>query len=249
MDTIPHRTTSRATRKASNRNTSTPRLHDGGTAAVLAVALAITTLSLSPQPLEGQASVRLLPQVGAYAPLSDLGELRENGQTRLEAGRRASTLAWGLGLEVGPAREGTSLRLHLGYGTDGDIPVGGLDCESCSARSTLLTASAAAVLRPIPRLVLVQPYFVAGAGVKRYDFRVRDMDSDRWEELFRDQVRPMVQAGVGTEVSLLGLRTQWELNAFMSRYRMGSSPEGASSHGDGDLQTDLFLTLSIPLGG
>lgn len=216
---------------------------------LVVAALAAIVLGPSTEPLDAQTSIRLLPQVGAYAPLSDLGELRENGQTTLEAGRRASTLAWGLGLEVGPAQERTSLRLHLGYGTDGDIPVGGLDCESCSARSTLLTASAAAVLRPIPRLVLVQPYFLMGAGVKRYDFRVRDMDSDRWEELFRDQVRPMLQAGVGTELSLLGLRTQWELNAFMSRYRMGSSPQGASSHGDGDLQTDVFLTLSIPLGG
>jgi hypothetical protein len=217
----------------------------------LLVAAALLALILGPsaQPLDAQTSVRLLPQVGAYAPQSELGELRDNGQTMLEAGRRAGSLAWGLALEVGPAREGTSFRLQAAYGTDGDIPVGGLDCESCAARSTLLTTSAAAVLRPIPRLILVQPYFLVGAGIKRYDFRVRDMDTDRWEELFRDQVRPMVQAGVGTEVSLLGLRTQWELNAFMSRYRLGQTPEGASSRGDGDLQTDLFLTLSIPLGG
>lgn len=199
---------------------------------------------------EAQTSVRLLPQVGAYSPLAELGEIRDNGETVIGAGRRSSTLAWGLGLEAGPGQEGTSFRLHVGYGTNSEIPVWGLECEGCSARSTLLTANAAAVLRPIPRLVLVQPYFVLGAGVKRYGFETRDMEGERWRDLLRDQTRPAGQLGVGVEASLLGLRTQWELNGFISRFQEGSNGGGTnSSNGDSSLQTDLFLTLSIPMGG
>jgi len=199
---------------------------------------------------EAQTSIRLLPQVGAYSPLAELGEIRDNGETVIGAGRRSSTLAWGLGLEAGPGQEGTSYRLHVGYGTNSEIPVWGLECEGCSARSTLLTANAAAVLRPIPRLVLVQPYFVLGAGVKRYDFETRDMEGERWRDLFRDQTRPAGQLGIGAEVSLIGLRTQWELNGFISRFQEGSNGNGPdSSNGDSSLQTDLFFTLSIPLGG
>lgn len=195
-----------------------------------------------PHQLEGQTSIRLLPQIGAYTPASDLGEVRENGETRFSAGRRSSSLAWGLGLEAGPRDSGTSIRGHMGYGTNAEIPVWGFECGNCSARSTLLTGSVTAVLRPVPRLVLVQPYLLVGAGVKRYDFDVRNADGDAWRRVFRDQTRAAAQAGVGLEASLLGLRTQWELNGHVSRYRAGSDQ-------DASLQTDLFLTLSIPLGG
>ncbi len=210
----------------------------------------LLTLFVGPSPAEAQTSVRLLPQVGAYSPLGELGEIRSNGETAIGAGRRSSTLAWGLGLEAGPARAGTSLRLHLGYGTNSEIPVWGLECQGCSARSTLLTANAAAVLRPIPRLVLVQPYLMVGAGVKRYDFEVQDMEGERWRDLLRDQTRPAGQLGLGVEASLLGLRTQWELNGFVSRFQEGSNGSGPGSSNNGSsLQTDLILTLSIPLGG
>lgn len=200
--------------------------------------------------LRAQTSVRLLPQVGAYSPLSELGEVREDGETLISAGRRSSSLAWGLGLEVGPATSGTSFRGHLGYGTNSEIPVGGFECPACSARSTLVTGGVAAVFRPIPRLVLVQPYFLLGAGLKRYDFDVRNADGDSWRRLFRDQTRPSGQLGVGLEASILGFRTQWELNGYVSRYRGGDS--NGSSDGSGlsqSLQTDFFFTLSIPLGG
>lgn len=198
--------------------------------------------SFIPQQLEGQTSVRLLPQIGAYTSASDLGEVRENGETRFSAGRRSSSLAWGLGLEAGPRQSGMSIRAHMGYGTNAEIPVWGFECGNCSARSTLLTGSVAAVFRPVPRLVLVQPYFLVGAGVKRYDFDVRNADGEAWRRVFRDQTRPAAQAGVGLEASILRLRTQWELNGHVSRYRGGSDE-------DASLQTDLFLTLSIPLGG
>lgn len=216
----------------------------------VAAALAwMVVAALAPEAAAAQSSVRLLPQVGGYAPLSELGEIREDGVTVLEAGRRASSLAWGLGLEFGPAREGTSLRLHAAYGTDSRIPVGGFECQGCSARSTLLAASAAAVLRPIPRLVFLQPYVLVGAGVKRYDFSVSDMEGERWRDLFRDQSRASAQAGLGAEVSLLGLRTQWELNAYISRYELGTETGSDSDERDDELQTDLFFTLAIPLGG
>jgi len=216
--------------------------------------LAVTALALLlPAAAQAQSSVRFLPQVGAYAPLFEVEQIRGEGETLIQAGRRSSSLSWGLGLEFGPAREGTSVRAGVGYGSNAQVPIWTVDCAGCSARSTLMTASLAAVFRPVPRLVLVQPYLIAGAGVKRNDVEFRDVRDDGAFVTLRDQARISGQLGVGLEASLLGLRTQWEVNGFMSRFGSGSSPGGGGSDfrltGDQGLQTDLFLTLTIPLGG
>jgi hypothetical protein len=218
--------------------------------ALVAGSLLLLLSFLLPSAAYGQTSVRLLPQVGAWSPTSEMETLRDDGEGIVGASRQSSSLAWGLGLEVGPAREGTSFRVNVGYGTDRDVPVWGTDCPGCSARSSLLTGTAAAVFRPIPRLVIVQPHFLVGAGFKQYGFEFQGLDDDAstWEQVFRDQTRAAGQAGVGAEVSILGLRTQWELNGYVSRFRRGEDPNSPGG-GDTSLQTDLFLTLAIPLGG
>lgn len=192
-----------------------------------------------------QSSIRLLPQFGAYTPMGQLGQFRDQGDPVFKAGRRASTLAWGLALEAGPAREGTSIRLGVGHGTNSSIPFWS-DCDGCAARSTITTAGVAAVFRPIPRIVLFQPYFLAGAGIKRYNLEFEGFDDDFWDEVVEDQTQPALHLGLGTEVSLLGLRTQWELGGHLSRVRTGV--EGSASE-DSAFQTDLFLMLSLPFGG
>jgi hypothetical protein len=203
--------------------------------------------------VQGQTSLRLLPYIGAYAPLFEVEEMRSGGEGMVRAGRRSSTLAYGLGLELGPATEGTSLRIQLGYGSDAGVPYWTDDCEACSARSTILTGTVSAVLRPLPRIILVQPHLVAGAGVKRYDMEFRDLRGEDSSVLFRDGTQPTAQLGLGVEAGILGLRTQWEISGFLSRFP--SSEEGGPGADelrlfqDRRLQTDLFLTLSIPLGG
>ena len=210
--------------------------------AVLPAALALGR----PMDAHAQGGVRLLPQVGIATPLSDLGEVRNGGTSLFEAGRKSSTLALGLGLELGNFRDGTSLRGQVGYATQSNLPVGGFECQVCAARATLLTATVAAVFRPLPQIILFQPHLVVGAGVKRYDFDPRAMEGESWRAVLRDQTRVTGQLGAGMSLSLLGFRPMIELGAFLSRFEAGEASAGSESS---EFQTDLFLMVSLPLGG
>ncbi len=213
-----------------------------GWSALAALALVVCGAA----PAASQGGIRLLPQAGLAAPQSAFGEVRNGGATLIEAGRRSSSLALGLGVEVGNPREGTSVRAHLVHATNASIPVGGFECDGCSVRSSVSAATLAAVFRPIPPLILVQPHFVIGAGVKRYDFEPRNVQGEAWRSILRDQTQFTVQAGVGTSLSLLGFRPEIELGGWFSDFSAGDS---AAGEGRTRMQTDLFLMLSLPLGG
>ncbi|MEX1257656.1 MAG: hypothetical protein WEG36_08565 [Gemmatimonadota bacterium] len=205
------------------------------------VALSLVALLALPQIAAGQGGLRLLPQVGLYTPLTDLTEVTDGGENLFEAGKKSSTVGLGLALELG------SLRAQVNYATASDVPISGVGCESCDARSTLLTATVGLVLHPLPRILFFRPNLLVGAGVKRYDFDPGQLTDDGdWSSVLEDQTRFAGQLGVGLEFDLLGLEPQLELSAYLSRFEPGEGPEGAE---ESDLQTDLFLMLAIPLGG
>ncbi len=211
----------------------------GALAALAALALLL--------PASAEAQFRVLPSVGLYAPLADLGEVRDSGgQVIVDAGRQNASLAFGLAVERGDPQGFASIRVGLGYGTSAEVPVDAVGCQDCELRATLLTATAAAVLRPIPRLGPVQPFLVAGAGIKRYGFDRDDLQTDGFLEGFRDQSRPALQLGTGVQFTLGGFRPIVELSAQLSRYEV--EPSGARS-GTDDVQTDLFFTVALPFGG
>jgi hypothetical protein len=200
---------------------------------------------LVPQ-LEGQ--VRIIPSIGLYAPLSDLGEVRdETGATLVEAGRRSSTLALGGALEVGPARGFASLRGEVMYATASDVPLEIVGCPNCELRSTMLSGTALLVLRPILADSPMQPYFLAGAGVQRHNFDWRDVPGEGVRDYFEGQTRPSLQMGAGAQLSLGVIQPRLELNAQFSSVEAGTSRRELL--GSEDRQTSLFLTLSVPLGG
>src|SRR5262245_52412794 len=103
-------------------------------------------------PHRADAQIRLIPQIGVYAPFSEL----PSRQQAVDGGKKASTLAYGVAAELGTPDK-VSFRVNLLHATDSDVPVPTVGCQDCQ-RSTVTTASATLVLRPIPRIVLVQPY-------------------------------------------------------------------------------------------
>jgi hypothetical protein len=196
-------------------------------------------------PAEGQ--LRFVPSVGAYAPLSDLGEVRDQeGVTFMEAGKRVSTLAFGGGVELGPIRGLANLRAEAAYATASDVPIRSMGCPDCGLRSTLLVGSASVVLRPFMDLMVAQPYLVLGAGVKRYDFDPREM-TNSGADYFRDQTRPSIQVGSGVQFHMGALRPRLEISAHFSRFEPGREDPGVQ--GSDDRQTSLFLMLGLPMGG
>jgi hypothetical protein len=199
-------------------------------------------------PPEVGAQLRVLPQLGLYAPLGDLGEVRENaGPALLDLGRQSSSLAFGLAVEVGARDAGTGVRAGVVYATTSTLPVVGPECPACEARANALVGGAAVVFRPVPPLLVVQPYFLVGGGVVRYGFDDADLREEGWQGVLRNQIRPQLQLGIGAAVDVAAYRPRIELNAHIARFEPGDGPEpGATA--DGDRQTNLFLTVSLPLG-
>lgn len=196
-------------------------------------------------PQDAQAQIRLVPALGLYAPLSELGEVREGGASTIQAGRRSSTLALGLGLELGSLDGTANLRAEIAYATSSDVPLDAVGCADCELRSTLLTGSVAAVIRPLPSLILLRPYLVAGVGLKRYDFERDDLNDEGFTNVFRNQTRPALQLGVGSDFRLGPISPRLELATYISR--LDALDDNGQGEGSDDLQTDLFLMLSLPL--
>jgi hypothetical protein len=210
-------------------------------------AVASAGLLMSTSDAFAQTSVRFLPSIGIHMPPSDD---RDAGSPSgiLSSSRSSGAFAWGLAVEVGPPQSGTSLRGQVGRASTSRMPLPGFECADCSTRSSVRTASLAAVFRPIPRLALVQPQFVTGVGVSTFEYRTDGpggdgSDTSSGTSTSEDR-RISGQLGVGLEASVLGLRTQWELNAFVTPRRPDATRESA-----GGFATDLYLTLAIPIGG
>lgn len=189
-------------------------------------------------PAGSSAQLRILPQAGLYAPVSDLGSVSTVDGART-VGERESSFAYGAALELGPA-DGTTFRITGLYGSDGELPVGDVGCTSaeCSVRSTVVNLTGSVVLRPIPRLVLVQPYLVAGGGLKRYDYDF-DGDTSLRDALGDDANELTGQLGVGADWTLGIINGTVEISDFVS---------GSVLDDGGDTQHDFFVTVGLYIG-
>ncbi len=201
--------------------------------ALIGVCLGVATL-----PAAADAQLRLVPQAGLYAPVSDLGTVNTVDGAR-SVGTRDASFAYGLGAELGNP-QGTSVRLTGLLGSGSEVPVGGVGCtgSACDARSTVATLTGSVVLRPIPRIVLVRPYLVAGGGLKRYDFEY-DEETDVREALGDDSNEVTGQLGVGVEWNLGLLDGTVELSDYVSPSVLEDG---------GETQHDFFLTVGIFIG-
>ena len=195
-----------------------------------------------PAALQAQGGMRVIPQVGLYVPLSDLGRV-QSGSTAVEIAKKESTLGLGLSLELG-ARDPWSFRINGVYGTESDVPISRVGCTDCAARSTVAVVTGSVVVRPLPNLLVVRPYLQGGAGLKRYDFDEDDAREEGLDAFVNDQNELTGHLGVGAEVNL-GLRLLVEISDFISGFDVGSDTLG----GEGETQHDFFITIGLPLGG
>lgn len=193
------------------------------TAAVLLAAAA---------PVHAQApgiDLKLNPRIGLYQPLSDLGEL--NSETvSLE-----SSLAIGLGAELQFFALPFGIRANLDYATGTQLG-GENQVVTPTQDATVLAIAGDVVFRPLPNIVLLQPYVFAGGGLKQYDFEpsgVQDMGE------FQDTSDPTLHLGFGVDLGFGPLDLNAELGNYISRF-----------DGDGEAKTqhDLFLTVGFAIG-
>ncbi len=204
---------------------------------VTSCALLAALLLFPPAP--SSAQIRLIPSVGVYTPFTDL----PSPSQAFDVGKKESTLAYGVAAEIGTPDK-VSLRVNLLRATDSEVPVSSFGCDNDCARSTVTSATATLVLRPLPRIVLVQPFLLAGGGVKRYDYTRQDFDDEGLGTLFSDKNLLSGHLGIGAELGFGPLHLTAELSDLLSRF---SSDQAGS--GSNDLQHDVFFTLGLVIGG
>jgi hypothetical protein len=208
---------------------------------VLSVAVLVFLGELiSPAGCAGQ--VRLIPHVGLYAPMENLGSVRSTAPSEaVEIGKKESTFALGLGVEFGGPPRSLGLRGNVVHATSSDVPLKAVGCAACEARSTVTALTVTLVARPFPRSS-IQPYVLGGAGIKRYDFDEDRLRDEGFEALVGDQNRTTGHVGVGLELRLGGFAIAVECSDLLSSFDL----EG---EGDGEFQNDFFLTVGVVLGG
>ncbi len=203
---------------------------------IAAVVSSLALLGAFLAPVPGGAQLRFIPQGGLYVSVSDLGTV-DSAEGAREVGEREASLALGLTLDLASAHA-LGFRVTGLYGTDSEVPVGGVGCtgSACELRSTMLGLSASLVLRVLPEASPFRPYILGGGGLKRYDF---DFGSgSQLEDAIGDESKGAAVWGVGFDWNLLVLKGNLELTDYVS----GSILE------DGNSQHDFFLTVGLILG-
>ena len=179
----------------------------------------------------------LIFQAGYFVPTGELGVLQEAGIVEaVEFGKRNRSFAYSLGLEL-PVASPFSGRATLAYGTSSDLPVQEVGCPECEANSSVLMATAALVFRPLPAALALQPYLLAGGGVKHYDLESLD---ELHRAPLRDQTRKTALVGAGIEVRFGPLRIVTEVSDYISPILSSNDAETR--------QHDLFWTAGLMLG-
>jgi hypothetical protein len=110
----------------------------------------------------------------------------------------------------------------------------------CDARSTVTSATATLVVRPLPEIAFLQPFVLLGGGVKRYDFTREDLEDEGLRRVLTDTNDATAHLGLGVQIALGGFTALVELQDLVSNF----SAEGVDSR----FQHDLFLTLGLALG-
>jgi hypothetical protein len=164
-------------------------------------------LALVPGALQAQG-ISVTPMAGVYIPASDLYEIRDDAEQIFEVDKEG-TFALGLNVELG------WLRGSVAYASGATLNEGGVAGQDEIGEGKLLAVAGDLVLRPIPRLLIVQPYLIAGAGLRREDFSFED--DGVGNALPSDKSDFALHAGLGVDVMLGRLGIVAEVTDFITQ--------------------------------
>lgn len=207
----------------------------------IALALSLAVLAAAPGAKAQVPGIDLqfIPKIGAYLPVSDLGEVRV-GAEEIAAEMEAS-LAVGLGLELDLPLSPLNVRANIDYATGSEISLEGRGIQLSEAvDATVLALVGDLVFRPLPRVAIVQPYLLGGAGIKRYNFDTDDLAGGVGDFLSDDQNDFTVHLGAGLDIGLGPLAFMAEVSDYISWF----APNG----GDSEMQNDIFGMVGVRVG-
>jgi hypothetical protein len=179
--------------------------------------LVLVVLAASVAGCASSSGIHIAPTLGAFRP-GDRIDTVSGEELEMD-----NSLALGLNVEGGPVR-GTLL-----YATGGTISRRGVSVNDIGDGS-LLALTGDVVVRPIPRVV-VQPYGLLGAGLKRQTFSIEDASFD---ELFpEDRTEFAFHIGLGADAMFGRMGILLEISDFIAT---DDSPFG---------RHDTFVTTGI----
>lgn len=159
-----------------------------------------------PETMHAQG-ITITPQIGVYVPGDDVESLRQGADS--VSINKEGTLGLGLNIDFG------FLRGSVAYASAAKLNRRGVTGENEIGEGKLLAVAGDVVLRPIPRLLILQPYLIAGAGLRRADY---DYDSDGLTNAFPENDSDFaLHAGVGADIMLGSLGISAEITDFISK--------------------------------
>jgi hypothetical protein len=150
--------------------------------------------------------ISITPQVGVYVPGDDFESLRAGADSVRVNNEGAFAL--GLNVELG------FLRGTLAYASGATLNRTGVTGNTEVGEGKLLAAALDFVLRPLPRLIVVQPYLIAGGGLRRADY---SYDTDGLDAFPENDSDFAVHAGIGADVVLGPVGVSAEITDFISK--------------------------------
>ncbi|HLU24112.1 MAG TPA: hypothetical protein VKZ58_00200 [Longimicrobiales bacterium] len=204
-------------------------------ALVLGMAMAIAL----PAGAAGQGGLQIMPKAGVYIPGNDLATIRD-GAEEIRA-KMEGDFAIGLAIELARAGAPVGLRGNFDYITGTTITEDGVD-RSDKSGTTMLALTGDLVLRPIPRLLFLQPYLLGGAGIKRYEFDRESLSGPIRDAFPADRTDFAVHLGAGFEIGFGALAITAEVSDYISRFKA----EGENR--DNKLQNDVFAMVGVRIG-
>ena len=176
-------------------------------------------------------SIHFSPAGGIYTQANSLDQLRSNADAI--SIKRESALALGGNLELGFLRatvnyvSGATVKQKSGtsISTSGDI-----------GKGKILMGAADAVIRPIPRIVVFQPYALAGIGFKKFDY---DINSTSFQNV-KNNSTAAFHAGLGADLMFAGVGVMAEVTDYISQ-----GEEDVS--GNKQLQHDAYGMVGLRL--
>jgi hypothetical protein len=165
-------------------------------------------------------NVHVGARAGLYTPLGDLVV-----GTKVKSG-----LGIGASIELDIPFSPINVRANVDAAMGRGLEVDGHAVEGPKVDIVAITGDL--VFRPLPRIVVLQPYFLAGAGVKRYSFERMAGAEDKSN--FTGHI------GAGADMKLGPIGILGEISDYISSYESGL--------GDKKLQNDVFITVGFRIG-
>ena len=168
--------------------------------------LTIAIVALAIPAAANAQGIQVTPLAGVYIPASDLYALRDEAQQ--VSVEKEGTFALGFNVELG------MLRGSVAYASGAQINQRGVTNRDNVGEGKLLAIAGDIVLRPIPRFI-VQPYVLAGAGLRREDYSYED--DGVANALPEDQSDFAFHAGVGLDLMLGRIGVVAEVTDFITK--------------------------------